>query len=64
MCEIWLRINDKYFLLNKSHFFGVKASISFLSLKKRNHIKVNLHNKVLCTFRNEPNMNVYFKIII
>lgn len=45
MSEMWLRINNKYFLLIKSHFFGVKASISFLSFKKRDHIKVHFHKK-------------------
>lgn len=64
MSEMWLRINNKYFLLIKSHFFGVKASISFLSFKKRDHIKVHFHKKKLCICRNKPNMNVYFKIII
>lgn len=45
MSEMWLRINNKYFLLIKSHFVGVKASISFLSFKKRDHIKVHFHKK-------------------
>lgn len=64
MFEMWLRINNKYFLLIKSYFFGVKVLIFFLFFKKCDYIKVYFYKKKLCICRNKLNMNVYFKIII